>query len=252
MCGEEEACKDFQNNTHTCICTHDSLPPTAEGTCPRRTVSMDDNAGRIPNVQPPLNKPTPSSLSSTTIPVTAANEHLPGPDYVIVSIVVSACVFLIMLSGILFRRKFRSRHLSNEGVSPINLKHSLLMAERYAPNPQYSACSGTGVPLLRKETLKFISEIGEGCFGKVYKELVCRISRSRPRDFRLYCLVQICRMSHLGEAKHSLDSVLICRMSKQKSIEYRYPFLRTSLLLCFSALGLGLGKKSYSTSRAEQ
>ncbi|XP_063902945.1 tyrosine-protein kinase transmembrane receptor Ror-like isoform X2 [Zophobas morio] len=169
MCGEEEACKDFQNNTHTCICTHDSLPPTAEGTCPRRTVSMDDNAGRIPNVQPPLNKPTPSSLSSTTIPVTAANEHLPGPDYVIVSIVVSACVFLIMLSGILFRRKFRSRHLSNEGVSPINLKHSLLMAERYAPNPQYSACSGTGVPLLRKETLKFISEIGEGCFGKVYK-----------------------------------------------------------------------------------
>ncbi|KAJ3651538.1 hypothetical protein Zmor_017572 [Zophobas morio] len=83
-------------------------------------------------------------------------------------------------------------------------------------------------------------------------ELVCRISRSRPRDFRLYCLVQICRMSHLGEAKHSLDSVLICRMSKQKSIQYRYPFLRTSLLFCFSALGLGLGKKSYSTSRAEQ
>ncbi|KAJ3663271.1 hypothetical protein Zmor_007574 [Zophobas morio] len=83
-------------------------------------------------------------------------------------------------------------------------------------------------------------------------ELVCRISKSRPRDFRLYCLVQICRMSHLGEAKHSLDSVLICRMSKQKSIQYRYPFLRTSLLFCFSALGLGLGKKSYSTSRAEQ
>ncbi|KAJ3648380.1 hypothetical protein Zmor_020189 [Zophobas morio] len=83
-------------------------------------------------------------------------------------------------------------------------------------------------------------------------ELVCRISRSRPRDFRRYCLVQICRMSHLGEAKHSLDSVLICRMSKQKSIQYRYPFLRTSLLFCFSALGLGLGKKSYSTSRAEQ
>ena len=40
MCGEEEACKDFQNNTHTCICTHDSLPPTAEGTCPRRTGEM--------------------------------------------------------------------------------------------------------------------------------------------------------------------------------------------------------------------
>ncbi|RZC40061.1 hypothetical protein BDFB_002490, partial [Asbolus verrucosus] len=120
VCGEEAACKDFRNNTHTCVCTHDSRPPTARGTCPRKIVPVDP--GRIPNVQPPSNKQSPSSLNST-VPI----------------------------------------------VSPINLKHSLLMAERYAPNPQYSACSGTGVPLLRKETLKFINEIGEGCFGKVYK-----------------------------------------------------------------------------------
>lgn len=53
--------------------------------------------------------------------------------------------------------------------SPINLKHSLLMAERYAPNPQYSACSGAGVAVLHKDSLRFLSEIGEGCFGKVYK-----------------------------------------------------------------------------------
>ncbi|KAJ3645372.1 hypothetical protein Zmor_023038 [Zophobas morio] len=97
-----------------------------------------------------------------------------------------------------------------------------------------------------------VDAFGELFSNIVTLELVCRISRSRPRDFRLYCLLQICRMSHLGEAKHSLDSVLICRMSKQKSIQYRYPFLRTSLLFCFSALGLGLGKKSYSTSHAEQ
>lgn len=64
-------------------------------------------------------------------------------------------------------------------ASPVNLKNSLLVAERYAPNPQYSACSGAGVLVLRKETLKFLNEIGEGCFGKVYKgkwKLIIHIS----------------------------------------------------------------------------
>ncbi|XP_044266348.1 tyrosine-protein kinase transmembrane receptor Ror-like isoform X2 [Tribolium madens] len=168
VCGEEAACKDYRNNTHTCICTHDSRPPTAKGICPRRTVSVD-RSGIIPYVQPPSYKQTPSSLSSTTIPITAASESLSAPNYIMVSVLGSVSLLLIMLLGIIFWKKMRSRHSNNEGVSPINLKHSLLMAERYAPNPQYSACSGTGVPLLRKETLKFISEIGEGCFGKVYK-----------------------------------------------------------------------------------
>lgn len=54
-------------------------------------------------------------------------------------------------------------------ASPINLKRSILLAERYAPNPQYSACSATGIPVLKKETLAFLKEVGEGCFGKVYK-----------------------------------------------------------------------------------
>jgi hypothetical protein len=168
VCGEEAACKDLRNNTHTCVCTHDSRPPTASGACPRKIVPVDP--GRIPNVQPPSNKQQSSpTLNSTTIPITATSESLAAPNYVIVSVLVSASLLLIMLLAIFLRRKLRSRQSNNEGISPINLKHSLLMAERYAPNPQYSACSGTGVPLLRKETLKFISEIGEGCFGKVYK-----------------------------------------------------------------------------------
>lgn len=53
--------------------------------------------------------------------------------------------------------------------SPLVLKRNVLVAERYAPNPQYSACNGTTVPVLKRETLKFLNEIGEGCFGKVFK-----------------------------------------------------------------------------------
>ncbi|KAK5646760.1 hypothetical protein RI129_005224 [Pyrocoelia pectoralis] len=53
--------------------------------------------------------------------------------------------------------------------SPIVLKRSFLVPERYAPNPQYSACSSSSVPVIQRETLKFLNEIGEGCFGKVFK-----------------------------------------------------------------------------------
>lgn len=67
-----------------------------------------------------------------------------------------------------------------------------LLAERYITNPQYGVCgAGTlGVPLtvpgspiplpvnksnepqvtlLERSALTFVEEVGEGCFGKVYK-----------------------------------------------------------------------------------
>lgn len=54
-------------------------------------------------------------------------------------------------------------------ASPINMKHSLLVPERYAPNPQYSSCCGSEVPIISRDSVRFLDELGEGCFGKVYK-----------------------------------------------------------------------------------
>lgn len=48
------------------------------------------------------------------------------------------------------------------------MKKDALSPERYTPNPQYSACP-TALPLLSRESLVFLQEIGEGCFGKVFK-----------------------------------------------------------------------------------
>lgn len=64
------------------------------------------------------------------------------------------------------------------------LKRNVLVAERYAPNPQYSACNGTTVPILKRETLKFLNEIGEGCFGKVFKgKRCCSLTHDLPARF---------------------------------------------------------------------
>ncbi|ENN78446.1 hypothetical protein D910_05345 [Dendroctonus ponderosae] len=54
-------------------------------------------------------------------------------------------------------------------ASPVNMKHSLLVPERYAPNPQYSSCCGSEVPIIPRDSVRFLDELGEGCFGKVYK-----------------------------------------------------------------------------------
>jgi len=56
--------------------------------------------------------------------------------------------------------------------SPLSLSKGLLVPNRYTPNPQYSACAAPDtilVPQLSRDELCFLQEIGEGCFGKVYK-----------------------------------------------------------------------------------
>lgn len=54
-------------------------------------------------------------------------------------------------------------------ASPMNLKTSLLLANKYTPNPQYFTCSSPEVPILLRDSLVFLHDIGEGCFGNVYK-----------------------------------------------------------------------------------
>lgn len=51
----------------------------------------------------------------------------------------------------------------------MNLKKGLLLANKYTPNPQYFSCASPEVPILQRESLVFLEDIGEGCFGKVYK-----------------------------------------------------------------------------------
>lgn len=184
-CVGDVACKQLPNQTHTCICTHDSQPPFSDGTCPRKVVAsgnspsdVDESSGRIP-VQPIASHENHIPLTTTpkstfTIQddrfAAASSGYSPYQIYLIIPTVL-ICGILLLTLVLCIRRKMRKR---NEATSPISLKHSFLVPERYAPNPQYSACSASGVPILKKETLSFLNEVGEGCFGKVFKgELLC-------------------------------------------------------------------------------
>lgn len=172
VCLGETACKTLSSTTYTCWCTHTKRPPSENGDCTRRIVNETlPHSQRIP-VQPlPNGDVSATKPNQTTLPVkeqslavssstiNLANFVVPGIVCIIGTIVFTSLIYY-------FRLKAKRR---TEEASPINLKQSLLVPERYAPNPQYSACCGTDVPILRRETLQFGEVIGEGCFGKVHK-----------------------------------------------------------------------------------
>ncbi|XP_017769848.1 PREDICTED: BDNF/NT-3 growth factors receptor-like [Nicrophorus vespilloides] len=184
VCGADAACKPFTNNTYTCLCPHDSLPPTKDQRCPNRiTVPLDPRP--IENILPPQNNDTtkgaaktPKLLTNATestiyvveptvAPVTEADSQ--GVQYITgtVGVVFISLVIIVIICKLLKHLSMRNK--SSKSPSPIVLKRNLLVADRYAPNPQYSACSSGPVLLLRQENLELLKEIGEGCFGKVYK-----------------------------------------------------------------------------------
>ncbi|XP_021942304.1 tyrosine-protein kinase transmembrane receptor Ror-like isoform X2 [Zootermopsis nevadensis] len=80
-------------------------------------------------------------------------------------------------------RSGKSRQSSSGSPSPLSLSKGLLVPNRYTPNPQYSACAIPDtvlVPQLPRDTLCFLQEIGEGCFGKVHKGELRREDGQQP------------------------------------------------------------------------
>ncbi|GFG30260.1 hypothetical protein Cfor_11804, partial [Coptotermes formosanus] len=98
---------------------------------------------------------------------------------------------LVSVTVCLWKRKEMGRCVARSGKSrqpsgspsPLSLSKGLLEPNRYTPNPQYSACSAPDtilVPQLPRDKLCFLQEIGEGCFGKVYKGEMRREEGQQP------------------------------------------------------------------------
>nr|XP_022901749.1 tyrosine-protein kinase transmembrane receptor Ror-like [Onthophagus taurus] len=181
VCSPEAACVSYENNTFICLCTHDSHPPTIDGRCPTRNVVPLHSGRRIIGVRPPVdngtaikNKTALANLNSTTSgakvfgqPVINDPSTFAQQSYLLVSLL-GTCIVLfiiVLFCCVIYKRKSMKSNAPSIRV----LKTNPLMADRYAPNPQYSTCPSTAAPILKRENLMFLNEIGEGCFGKVYK-----------------------------------------------------------------------------------
>ncbi|KAJ8680242.1 hypothetical protein QAD02_016029 [Eretmocerus hayati] len=173
-CGPEAACyKRPGESTYRCVCTHDMSSPTADLKCPVRVIAATSKP--IPNIML-------SSFNGTNSTVILPEPEQVGPlDQRIpelVGIALGCASVLIVLIGFIYcckRRNFDSKTKRKDlEASPMNLKKSLLLANKYTPNPQYFTCASPEVPILLRDSLVFLHDIGEGCFGKVFKgELIC-------------------------------------------------------------------------------
>ncbi|XP_008547806.1 high affinity nerve growth factor receptor isoform X1 [Microplitis demolitor] len=170
ICGTEAACRNFPNNTSRCICPHDLSPPTNDLKCPVRLTA--------PSIPLPIHNiilPT-SNTTNSTISLSEAeqvNERSPDKIPEVIGATIASVITIIILGIIIFicRKKCYNKKIDRTtlDLSPMNLKKSILVANKYTPNPQYFNCAPPEVPILRRGDVTFFFEIGQGCFGKVYK-----------------------------------------------------------------------------------
>ncbi|XP_076635602.1 muscle, skeletal receptor tyrosine protein kinase [Colletes latitarsis] len=169
ICGKEAACRTFYNSTSMCVCPHDLSPPTADLKCPNRLI-VPLTPRPIPNIIPPNGN---STNSSTALPEAEQVERSKQRVPEIIGIAIAFIAVLVILLSIVYCVRKRSYNIKSQRNSldgtPMNLKKGLLLANKYTPNPQYFSCASLEVPILQRESLVFVQDIGEGCFGKVYK-----------------------------------------------------------------------------------
>ncbi|OXU17605.1 hypothetical protein TSAR_008518 [Trichomalopsis sarcophagae] len=175
MCGLEAACLKVDATTSKCICPHDKSEPTADLKCLNRSkVSKGPNP--IRNI---ILAPGNGTNVTTVLPESKQVERLEPSRVPEVTGIVMGCVLVLaLLFGLIYyckRRNFNAKSKRGDlEASPMNLKTSLLLANKYTPNPQYFTCASPEVPILPRDSLVFLQDIGEGCFGKVFKgELTC-------------------------------------------------------------------------------
>ncbi|XP_067008140.1 muscle, skeletal receptor tyrosine-protein kinase [Anabrus simplex] len=195
-CGPEAACRPFPNNTFMCVCPHDVSPPTADLKCPNRsTVPVEPRP--IHNIIPPIkvNSTQPDQLHNvTTTQQTKLTHEERYPVFSNLYLWLTVVLIVVALVGAIvciWKRKRLSTCMARSNKkskspcnpSPLSLSKGLLVPDRYTPNPQYTVCPSPDsipVPLLPRNKLCFIQEIGEGCFGKVYKGHMAREDDDQP------------------------------------------------------------------------
>ncbi|KAL6447910.1 hypothetical protein ACFW04_000169 [Cataglyphis niger] len=170
ICGKEAACRTFSNSTSKCVCPHDLSPPTPDLRCPNRVI-VPLTPRPIHNIIPPSNNNGTNSTNG--LPEAEQVEELRYKVPEIVGVAIAFVAVIMLLLSIVYGVRRRSYSVKSQRSSldgtPINLKKGLLLAHKYTPNPQYFTCTSPGVLIIQRESLTFLHDIGEGCFGKVYK-----------------------------------------------------------------------------------
>uniref|UniRef100_A0A8D8Y8S9 Muscle, skeletal receptor tyrosine-protein kinase n=1 Tax=Cacopsylla melanoneura TaxID=428564 RepID=A0A8D8Y8S9_9HEMI len=206
--GTERPCEFFgkvtdvsctmKNSTHyACKCNHDGLLMEEGGNCSAKVVSGD--SGRLAPIKLDIQRQQlndgnnqsrihhdreESIVPSKSLPSDGVSPLFDLPNPYIAATVLISTFLLFTLAIICCRRrkqwashpkKSKSKEARKFGeivmMAPFSFNKEMLDEDRYASNPLYtsSSMSSSEVPILCRSDVTFSTEIGEGCFGKVYK-----------------------------------------------------------------------------------
>ncbi|KAI5737649.1 hypothetical protein M8J76_015383 [Diaphorina citri] len=203
-CGELlEPCKDFGpapnfgckksvGNTYYCICNQDGTPMREDSKCERLPSNKDPSKIHLGHFLSPKNatKVHPVIIPSQVKPPDDSNllrAMTTSPTYQLAAMLISMFILISMIVLCCRRRKRfpficlskdakakkKARKMRNVVGMPMAFNKELLDEDRYTSNPLYTSSSmsssDTPVPILSREAVTFSTEIGEGCFGKVFK-----------------------------------------------------------------------------------
>ncbi|XP_045766086.1 tyrosine-protein kinase transmembrane receptor Ror-like isoform X2 [Maniola jurtina] len=192
-CGKEAACVPYNATLHYCVCTSNAEPAKEGVKCPRSTVPLTQRKA-IHNVIPPrpsnATEPYPPISPTAQVPRTSSEkftEATAGTETVIsgsstystastpllIGMVAGCGVLLILVTFLIFYLRKRICHVDRK-VKPYGLCGAdsvatpIVVPGTPAPLPANKA-NEPEVTMLERSALTFLEEVGEGCFGKVYK-----------------------------------------------------------------------------------
>ncbi|XP_041973676.1 tyrosine-protein kinase transmembrane receptor Ror-like isoform X2 [Aricia agestis] len=193
-CGAEAACKPVNATVHYCVCTSNGEPAKEGVICPRSTVPLTQRQA-IHNVIPPrpsnaterFPPPTaqvPGIYPSEMITEESSREEsfISSSTYMSSSVLaISGCtVFILVLFVVALYIKRRMCNVDGK-IKPYGVCGAGTAPAPAPPTPAPlpNKTDEAEVTLLERNALTFLEEVGEGCFGKVYKGVLRSVTNEQ-------------------------------------------------------------------------
>ncbi|KAF4518029.1 hypothetical protein B566_EDAN009262, partial [Ephemera danica] len=178
ICSKETACRNLLDvNRYECICPHDGSRPNKDMRCPVRKTGPP-RPSPIPNIIPPPGNSHAIASQLTRNNITRSIAQLPEPRAHVSNEASLLVIVVGLLAGVLLvgtvttliwlKRQTLKTFLGRSGANQKTYSGSggmpgAELPELPPPPPLYA------VPLIARTALRLHQELGEGCFGKVYR-----------------------------------------------------------------------------------
>ncbi|CAG7717417.1 unnamed protein product [Allacma fusca] len=217
---KEIACKNEPNDEYQCVCPHTGQPPDIQWDgawkCKRKIVSIaSDGIYNETFPQPKIQIMHEGHKNATTSTSTTGSSAITPITFAILGVCLLSTIFTALLC--FYKRKSLKQLIQKSQQSKFEMDMKTrdlggrLLPDRFITNPTYeSATLDLSIRIFSPDEIKIMSQIGQGCFGKVFKD-----SRQlNASNLALFCelngepiAVKVVKTEHAGEAMKEVETM---------------------------------------------